>query len=65
MIAIIEWVMSIEEMDLVEGGYIPEEKRIRMHTLMWQVDEDQIHVQAKQGGADTDMILHKAILQLR
>ena len=64
LVAIIEWIIGIEEADIDIDGCIPESKRIRTHTLKWRVNDDRVHVEAIQGSADTDLILHKAIIQL-
>lgn len=56
--------MSIEEVDMSPEGYILEDKRLRIHTLKWVVSKDQLHIEAMQGGTNTEPVAHKAVLQL-
>lgn len=59
-----EWVMAVEEEGLDEDGFVPEQWRIRMHTLKWTREGETIHVEGMQGAFDGEWTLRKGALQL-
>jgi len=63
MAKVIEWVMSIETVGSNSEAYIPEENRIRMHTLMWDSQDDGIHVKGVRGYVEGSSAEHEALLR--
>lgn len=59
---VLDWVRGIEEDGLADNTMIPEEKRIRMHTLMWNPMGNSVYVECMQGPPDGRWIYHKAVL---
>lgn len=62
LIKVLEWVASIEEDGIPVGVVIPEERRIRMHTLMWNQTPGGLYVECMQGPPGGHWIYHKALL---
>ncbi|KAG4442783.1 hypothetical protein IFR05_001729 [Cadophora sp. M221] len=61
---VLEWVMGVEEEGMDEKGYIPEESRIRLHTLQWMIESENLHIEAMQGGLDGDWVLRRDVLEV-
>jgi hypothetical protein len=57
-----EWIVLIEEEGCDEDGFIPEEWRVRMHTLKWIADKERINVECMQGSMVGTLNLRKARL---
>jgi hypothetical protein len=53
MAKVIEWADMIETTGVDKDDYIPEEKRVRMHTLQWHPQDDGLHVKCTQGGVES------------
>jgi hypothetical protein len=44
-----EWAGDLEETERDEEGFVPEDLRVRMHTLKWIVEDGFINVECMQG----------------
>ena len=59
---VLQWVIAIETEGLPYNAYVPEERRIRMYTLMWNPTEQGINARCSQGGPEGPLIEHRALL---
>lgn len=57
-----EWAGGLEERERGTDGFVPEERRVRMHTLKWTVKDGFINAECFQGGAGGSLKLRRAAL---
>jgi hypothetical protein len=59
---VIEWVIELETDGLDYAAFVPEERRVRLYTLMWQGSCDGVHAQCSVGPPGGPLVKHKAML---